>query len=54
MEPLDALKKAFTLNLIDQFKHFVSDSMDEGHHKEYDDHWEFIKDSLETFMSIHD
>lgn len=52
ISPLDAAKKVFTMKLVDEFKDFVSDSMDEGMHKEFDDHMEFLKAALYTFIEM--
>lgn len=52
MEPLDAEKKIFILKLIDEFKDFVSDSMDEGFHDHFEDHFSFLEACLSTFIEI--
>jgi hypothetical protein len=47
--PQDAMKKAFTAGLIDEFKDFVEDAIDEGYHVEFDDLFDFLKVCLHTF-----
>lgn len=52
ISPMEAAKKVFTLKLIDEFKDFVSDSMDEGLHENFEDHMTFISACLDTFIEI--
>lgn len=52
MKPLDAAKKVFMLKLVDEFKDFVSDSMDEGFHEDFEDHMQFLEACLSTFIEI--
>jgi hypothetical protein len=46
------MEKEFMLKLVDKFKDFVSDSMDEGMHKHYDDHMSFLNDCLQSFIEM--
>jgi hypothetical protein len=50
MKKLDAKEKAFMMMLIDNFKAFVSDSMDDGMHNHFPDHLEFLAACMETFI----
>lgn len=50
--PLDAAKKVFTLKLVDEFKDFVSDSMDEGMHNDFSDHMSFLAACMNTFIEM--
>jgi hypothetical protein len=54
MAPLDAMKKVFMARLIDEFKDFVADAIDEGYHDEFDDHFDFLKMCLQTFADLKD
>ena len=46
-----AEKCQFLSSLCDQFKAFVLDSV-AGHAEHYDDHMEFLKDAMETFIEL--
>lgn len=50
MNQVDAKEKIFMLKLVDSFKAFVSDSIDEGYHNDFPDHLEFMAACLETFI----
>lgn len=39
-------------NLVDEFKKFVFDAINEGMHHEYENNHEFLKDCLVTFSDI--
>ncbi len=45
-----AQKKAYMMLLVENFKHFVSDSIDEGMHNHFPDHLEFLEACMETFI----
>jgi hypothetical protein len=47
----DARRVEFLKSVCDQFKAFVIDSYPE-HGTEYDDHLEFLKDSMECFIDL--
>jgi len=48
------MEKKFIGELIGQFKIFVSDSMEDGIHKDFDDHEDFLRAALETFFDSQD
>lgn len=52
LSPLDAAKKVFMMKLVDEFKDFVSDSIDEGLHEDFEDHLVFLEACLSTFIEI--
>jgi hypothetical protein len=53
MNQLDAQKTKFMLALVDEFKDFMSVSIEEGHHENFpDDHFEFLKVCMETFIEM--
>lgn len=45
-------ERAFMDGLLDEFKKFVDDSMVEGHHDNFEDHLDFLKASMETWVTI--
>ena len=45
----DTQEQKFMAGLLDEFKAFVLESMAEGHHDNYADHHDFLKDSLKTW-----
>lgn len=47
----DARKREFLKKLCDEFKDFVLDSAAD-HSEHYEDHMEFLKDAMETFIDL--
>lgn len=52
ISPKDAAKKLFMMKLVDEFKDFVSESMDEGLAEDFEDHLVFLEAALSTFIEI--
>ncbi len=47
----DARRRAFLESICNEFKAFVVDSAAD-HSENYDDHLEFLKDAMETFVDM--
>lgn len=45
-------EKKFIIGELDGFKDFVLDTMEQGIHDEYEDHFEFLKDCLATYTDM--
>lgn len=45
-------KKQRMADMVDHFKAFVLDAMDDGMHEEFDDHFEFLQRALATFIEL--
>lgn len=45
-------EKMFVADIVDDFKKFVMASMDEGHHKNFDDHIEFLATCFEQWEQL--
>lgn len=52
MDPITAEKKVSMMRLVDEFKDFVSDSIDEGMHEDFDDHMVFLEACMGTFIEM--
>lgn len=46
----DAQKTKFMLALADELKEFISVSIDEGHHLNFPDHFDFLSSCVENFI----
>ena len=44
-------REAFLSKMCDEFKIFILDSA-QDHSEDYDDHFEFLKDAMETFIDL--
>jgi hypothetical protein len=47
-------EKEFMSSLMQKFTQFVNDSMDQGVHKDFNDHYDFLAASLETFKDLNE
>jgi hypothetical protein len=52
MDPITAAKKVSMMRLVDEFKDFVSDMIDDGLHEDFDDHMNFLEACMGTFIEI--
>lgn len=54
MKNIVTKEQAFIADLVNQFQDFVMDSMQDGMHEEFDDHYKFLKAAMKTFCNIHE
>ena len=54
MDTKKITKEMFVKNLIDEFRCFVADSMEDGMHDDFDDHYNFLQAAMETFCQVHE